>query len=265
MLIVGELINASRKAIAAHIEEKNAEAIQKIAREQFEAGANYIDVNAGTFVGKEAEYMKWLVGLVQEAVDAPCCLDSPDPSAIEAGLSVHKGTPMINSISLERERYEKMMPLVAGTDFKVVALCMGDEGMPRTVEDRMTVADKLINGLLKNNVKVENIYVDLLVQPLSVDKNFGNEFLNTIGKIMAAFKGIHTVCGLSNISYGLPNRKFLNQLFMVMAIGRGLDGAIIDPLDRRLMANILAAEALAGKDNYCMNYIKGHRAGRFEL
>lgn len=265
MVIVGELINASRKAIAGYIEAQNAEAVQEVAKNEFEAGANYIDVNAGIFVGKESEYVKWLVAKVQEAVNAPCCIDSPDPAAIEAGLSVHKGTPMINSISLEKGRYDRLLPLVAGTDFKVVALCMSDEGMPETVDDRMAIADKLVNGLLQNNVKMENIYVDPLVQPLSVNKEFGREFLNSIEKITTTFAGIHTMCGLSNISYGLPNRKFLNQSFMVMAIGKGLDGAIVNPLDKRMMANIIAAEALAGRDDYCMKYLKGHRAGRFEL
>lgn len=265
MLIIGELINASRKAIAAQIENQDAAAIQKVAQDEFEAGADYIDVNAGIFVGKEPEYLKWLVETVQTAVDAPCCIDSPDPAAIEAALSVLKGTPMINSISLEKDRYDKLMPIIAGTDFKVVALCMSDDGMPETLEDRMTIADKLVDGLIQNNVKLENIYVDPLVQPLSVNKSFGVEFVNSIEKIMATFPGIHTTCGLSNISYGLPNRKYLNQMFMVMAIAKGLDGAIIDPLDKRMMANIIAAEALAGKDNYCMNYLKGHRAGRFEF
>ena len=265
MLIIGELINASRKTIAGHIEGQDAAAIQEVAKDQFDAGANYIDVNAGVFVGKEPDYIKWLVTTVQEAVDAPCCIDSPDPQAIEAGLSVHKGTPMINSISLEKDRYDKLMPILAGTDHKVVALCMSDEGMPETVDDRMAVADRLVNGLLQNNVKMENIYVDPLVQPLSVNKDFGVEFLNSIEKIMTTFKGIHTTCGLSNISFGLPNRKFINQLFMVMAISKGLDGAIVNPLDKRMMANIIAAEALAGKDDYCMKYLKAHRAGRFEL
>ncbi|MCE5242156.1 MAG: methyltetrahydrofolate cobalamin methyltransferase [Syntrophobacteraceae bacterium] len=265
MVIVGELINASRKSVAGFIEAQDAGAIQELARKEFEAGAQYIDVNAGTFVGRESHYLKWLVTVVQEAVNAPCCIDSPDPDAIEAGLSVHRGAPMINSISLEKGRYDRLLPMVAGTDFKVVALCMSDEGMPETVDDRMAIADKLVNGLLRSNVKMENIYVDPLVQPLSVNKEFGREFLNSIEKITAAFPGIHTMCGLSNISYGLPNRKFLNQAFVVMAIGKGLDGAIVNPLDRRMMANIIAAEALAGRDDYCMNYLKGHRAGKFEL
>ncbi len=264
MIIIGELINASRKAIKAAIEAKDAEAIAKVATDQAAAGADYIDVNAGIFVGKEPEYLKWLVETVQEVTDKPCAIDSPDPAAIEAALAVHRGTPLINSISLEKERYDKLMPVVAGTDMKVIALCMSDAGMPQTVDDRMKIADRLVGGLIKNNVKLANIFVDPLVQPLSVDKTFGVEFINTIERIVTAYPGIHTACGLSNISYGLPARQFMNRTFMTMAIAKGLDGAIINPLDKRMMATIIAAEALAGRDNFCMNYLKAFRAGMFE-
>lgn len=265
MVIVGELINASRKAIGAAIEARDKAAIQKVAADEHAAGADYIDVNAGIFVGKEAEYLKWLTESVQEVVDAPCALDSPDPAALEAALTVHKGTAMINSISLEKERFEKLLPIVAGTDLKVVALCMSDAGMPETVDDRLTIADKLINALLQKGIAMGDIYVDPLVQPMSVNNSFGVEFLNAIDKICETFQGVHTMCGLSNISYGLPNRKFLNQIFMSMAIAKGLDGAIVNPLDQRMMANITAAEALLGRDTFCIKYLKAHRAGMFEF
>ncbi|WP_319406077.1 methyltetrahydrofolate cobalamin methyltransferase [uncultured Desulfosarcina sp.] len=264
MIIIGELINASRKAIKAAIEAGDAAAIQQVATDQAKAGADYIDVNAGIFVGQEPEYLKWLVQTVQQVTDKPCAIDSPDPGAIEAALAAHRGTPMINSISLEKDRYDKLMPIIAGTDMKVIALCMSDAGMPQTVDDRMKIADTLVNGLVKNDIPVENIFVDPLVQPVSVDNSFGTGFINAIERIVAAFPGIHTACGLSNISYGLPARKFMNQTFMTMAIAKGLDGAIINPLDKRMMANIVAAEALAGRDNFCMNYLKAFRAGMFE-
>jgi 5-methyltetrahydrofolate--homocysteine methyltransferase len=263
MLIVGELINASRKAIKAAIEQQDQEAIAQIAKDQAAAGANYIDVNAGVFVGQEPEYLEWLVKTVQSVVDEPCCIDSPDPKAIEKALAAHQGTAMINSISLESERYDALMPIVAGTDLKVVALCMSDDGMPETTDDRMKIADKLVNGLLQNNVPVENIYVDPLVQPVSTNNDFGVEFLNAIEQIVTNYQGIHTVCGLSNISFGLPERKFLNQTFMSMAIAKGLDGAIVNPLDKKMMANIIAAEALAGRDDYCMAYLQAYRAELF--
>jgi 5-methyltetrahydrofolate--homocysteine methyltransferase len=264
MIIIGELINASRKVIKAAIEARDAEAIAKVAREQAEAGADYIDVNAGIFMEQEAGYLKWLVETVQTATDKPCAIDSPNPAALEAALEVHKGTPMINSISLEKKRYEDLMPAIAGTNAKVIALCMSDEGMPKTVDDRMVIAEGLVNGLLKNDVELENIFVDPLVQPLSVDVTFGVQFIDAIERILARFPGIHTVCGLSNISYGLPARQFLNRHFMTMAIAKGLDGAIINPLDRDMMASIIAAEALTGRDRFCMNYLKAFRSGFFE-
>lgn len=259
MIIVGELINASRKVICQAILDKDEKYIKQIAKEQCDAGANYIDVNAGVFVGKEFEYLKWLVLTVQEDLDIPCCIDSPDPKALEAALSVHRGTAMINSISLEKERYESILPIIAGTDLKIVALCMASGSMPVTTEDRLKVADELINGLIKHNIKLDNIYVDPLVQPIASNDTAGFEFLNAIEAITSRFKGIHTMCGLSNISYGLPERKFINQMFAAMAICKGLDGLIVNPLNKAMMATLITAEALAGKDEFCMNYIHAYR------
>lgn len=265
MIIVGELINASRKKIGQAIIDQDDAYIKEIAQQQVGAGADYLDVNAGIFVEEEPGYLKWLVQTVQSVCDAPCCIDSPSPEAIETALAVHQGTAMINSISLEKQRYETLLPLVAGTDLKVVALCMSDDGMPETVDERLTIADKLVNGLLQKNVPVENIFVDPLVQPISTNPAFGVGFVDAVEKIVQRFKGIHTMCGLSNISFGLPNRPFLNQTFAVMAVAKGLDGLIVNPLDKRMMANLIAAEALAGRDNYCINYLKAYREERFNF
>jgi cobalamin-dependent methionine synthase I len=265
MIIVGELVNSSRKAIASAIEAQDAETIQKLAGDQAERGAHYIDVNAGAFKGREAEYLAWLVKNVQAVVELPCCIDSPDPRALEAGLSVHRGMAMVNSISLEKVRRDNLLPLIAGTDLKIVALCMSDSGMPRTAEDRIRIAAELVDLLLKHDVKIENIFVDPLVQPVAADQTFGREFLEAIEGILARFPGVHTICGLSNVSYGLPLRKFLNRTFMTMAIAKGLDAAILDPLDKPMMANILAAEALAGRDRFCMNFLNSYRDKRLEV
>jgi cobalamin-dependent methionine synthase I len=265
MIIVGELINASRKSVAAAIQAQDAAEIQKLARDQFEAGAHYIDVNAGVFVDHEAEYLQWLVRTVQSEVQAPCCLDSPDPRAIEAALKVHTGPAIVNSISLERARYDSVLSLIAGTDAKVVALCMSDEGMPDTASKRLAIADKLVNGLVQKGVKVGDIFVDPLVQPLATNTSYGIEFLTAVEQIMSRFQGVHTICGMSNISFGLPERKFLNQTFMVMAIARGLDSAVLNPLDKKLMAGVIAAEALMGKDNFCMNYLKAYRSEKLDV
>ena len=261
MQIVGELINASRKKIREEIRNKDNEFIVQVARDQREAGADFIDVNAGIFVGQEGDYMKWLVETVQNNVDAPCCIDSPDPKVIEEGLKVHKGVPLVNSISLESPRYDDILSVIKGSDVKIIALCMSDEGMPYTKDARMKIADKLVNGLTANDVPLENIYVDPLVQPIGSGDTLGLEFLNTIEQIHEEFKGINTICGLSNISFGLPKRKFVNQAFMIMAITKGLNAAIMNPLDQKMMANIVVAEMLAGKDEFCANYMDAYREG----
>lgn len=265
MLIVGELINASRKTIAAAIEAQDAEFIKKVAEQQCEAGAGYIDVNAGIYLDKEADYIEWLIKNVQEVVAAPCCIDSPDPRVIERGLAVHKGQAMINSISLEKERFNALLPIVRGSDLKIVVLCMSDEGMPETTNDRLKIADKLVNALLQNNVALDNIYVDPLVQPISTKDSFGYEFLDAVEEIMTSFKGIHTICGLSNISYGLPVRKVLNQTCAIIAVSKGLDSLIVNPLDKQMMAGLISAETIMGKDKYCVNYLKAYRQKKLEI
>lgn len=265
MIIIGELINASRKAIGEAITNGDAEYIKTVAVDQDKAGANFIDVNAGIFVGQEAEYLKWLVTTVQSVSDKPCALDSPDPVAIEAAMSVHKGTPIINSISLEKDRWEKLLPLLAANkDLKVVALCMSDDGMPTTCEERVEIAGKLIEGITAKGTPIENIYVDPLVQPVGTDSSFGIEFLKAVRGIGEKFPGVHLMCGLSNISFGLPARKYLNRIFMAQAIACGLDGAIINPLDKGMMGAIAAGEALVGRDKMSVKYLKAFRNGIIE-
>jgi 5-methyltetrahydrofolate--homocysteine methyltransferase len=263
MIIVGELINASRKKIKEAMEDKkDPEYLKQIAIDQDKAGATYVDVNAGVFVGEEADYMTWAVQLVQSVVEKPLALDSPDPKVIEAAIAVHKhGTPMLNSISMEKDRWEKLSPIIAGTDMKVVALCMSDAGMPETAVDRLKIADDLVNGLTKINVPLDNIYIDPCVQPVGTNMTFGIEFLKAVAQTKANFPGVHIMCGLSNISFGLPERKFLNRIFMGQAIYCGLDGAIIDPLDKPMMGTIAGAVALVGQDKGCRGYLKAFRAG----
>jgi 5-methyltetrahydrofolate--homocysteine methyltransferase len=264
MLIVGERINASRKNIKPAIENKDADLILKETKDQMDAGAHMVDVNAGVFVKKEVEYLPWLVETIQAEIDVPLCIDSPDPKAIEAALAVHKGQPMINSISLEKKRFEEVLPLIGKHNAKVVALCMSDQGMPKTADERFDIATELIEKLTKAGVSLDDIYVDALVMAVSTDSSFGIEFLRAVRRIMENHPGVHTICGLSNISYGLPLRKQINQIFAIMAVAMGLDALIIDPLDTRMMASILTAETLIGLDPYCANYLSAYRDGQFE-
>ncbi len=265
MEIIGELINASRQSIKEAIETQNAEYIKKVAKDQQDAGASYIDVNAGVFAEQEGEYLKWLVTNVQEVVSIPCSIDSPNPKAIEAVLPIHQGIPLINSISLETDRYDHLLPVLSGSEYKVVALCISDKGMPENVDEIMSNTDKLVNGLSGVGVPVGNIYVDPLVKPISVNDAHGREALEAIDRIVKEYPGVHTVWGNSNLSFGVPKRWILNQVLSVAAISRGLDAAILNPMDKRLMAFIIAAETLAGKDECCMTYMKAYRKKKFEV
>ncbi|MCO5386030.1 MAG: methyltetrahydrofolate cobalamin methyltransferase [Desulfosporosinus sp.] len=265
MLIIGELINTSRKAIKEAVENRDAAYIQQVAKEQVEAGANYVDINCGTMVFNEVEVMEWLVNTVQEVVQAPLCIDTPNPVAMEAGLNLCKyGQPMINSISDEKERFAQVLPLVLKYKAKVVALCMDDTGIPETAQDRIRVADSLHTKLTAVGVADEDIYFDPLVKPVSSVETAGLEVLDTIKLIKEKYPQVHFTCGLSNVSYGLPNRKILNRLFVVQTMTVGMDGYILNPTDKEMMGAIYSGLALLGQDAYCMNYLSAHRKGLFE-
>ena len=264
MLIVGERINTSRKAIAPAVESRDTEFIMDTARKQFQAGATYIDANAGTLLEGEPEALEWLVTTIQSAVDAPVTIDSPNPTAIERALKVHKGQAMINSITAETERYANVIPLVKEYNTKIIALAMSDAGMPSDAAGRIAVARGLVEKLVSDGVAVENIYIDPLIYPAATSPENGRAVLETIRTIRSEYPGVHAVCGLSNISHGMPVRKLLNQAFLVMCMAAGLDAAIIDPLDQRLMSLVYASEALLGLDEYCAEYLTAAREGKFE-
>jgi cobalamin-dependent methionine synthase I len=265
MIIVGEKINTSRKSIAAAVEAQDLDFISEAARNQAEAGAHYIDVNAGTFLNKEVDYLCWLVEVVQNAVDLPLCLDSPNPQALAEAIKHHKGEPMINSISLEKERYEALLPVVTDHPCRVVALCMAETSMPNTVEERVAAGAELIDKLTKKGVPLEKIYVDPLVQPVSVDTGMGTAVLGAITKIMTDFPGVNTICGLSNISFGLPMRKIINRNFLALCMASGLSAAILDPTDKELMATLLSVDMLLGRDEYCGSFIEAFQGGRISM
>ncbi|MBS4025665.1 MAG: methyltetrahydrofolate cobalamin methyltransferase [Clostridia bacterium] len=264
MIIIGELINTSRKDIAFAVKNRDRAFIQDIAQKQVEAGANYVDVNAGTRVNDEPESLSWLVETVQQAVDAPLCIDSPNPQAIEAALESHKGQAIINSITAEKERYEEILPLVLKYNARVIALCMDDTGMPETAKQRLAIVEILYKGLTESGLKAEDIFFDPLVKPISVNVNFGNEVLNTVRQIHQYYPGVHTTCGLSNVSYGLPNRKLLNQTFLVACMANGMNSVILDPLDQTIMSLITASKAVFGRDQYCRGYLAVQRKNNCE-
>jgi 5-methyltetrahydrofolate--homocysteine methyltransferase len=264
MLIVGERINATRKKIGEAVQAHDAEHIKAEAVKQVEAGANLIDVNGG-IPGKETEFLQWLVDVVQEVVDVPLCLDSADASALEVALPKCNQPPMINSITFEKERLEKVTPLVTEHSAKVIALCLSDEGPPQDYDGRIEIAARLVDRLTGDGVPLENIYVDPCVFPVSTSSDSGSFVLDAINWIHSQYPGVHTICGASNVSFGLPVRKLLNSVFLAMLIARGLDSAIIDPCNTLTRACLLAAEALTGRDEFCTSYIEAFRAGDLEV
>ncbi|NLG84356.1 MAG: methyltetrahydrofolate cobalamin methyltransferase [Firmicutes bacterium] len=264
MLIIGERINTSRKAMAPAVAARDADFIRAEAKAQVEAGATLIDVNCGTFMAEEPELLAWLVETVQGAVEVPVCLDSPNPAALENALPRHKGRAMINSITAEKERWEKVLPLVLTYNTRVIALTMDDRGMPETAEERLKVAARLVENLVREGVKEDDIFIDPLVRPVSTGNQYAMVVYETIRRVREEFPRVHTVCGLSNVSFGLPARKLINQAFLVQTMAAGLDAVILDPLDKRLMSLLYAGELLLGRDEYAAGYLSAFREGKLE-
>jgi len=264
MLIVGERLNSTAKSVAAAIAARDVEFVRRQAQAQVEAGADYLDLNAAAGVEREVEDLVWLVNTVQECVQVPLCIDSPNPQALAAGLEACRQPAMVNSTTAERERAATVIPLAARYHAKLVALTMDDAGMPSTGRDRLALAQRLVAMAGEAGIPVGDVYIDPLVRPVASEPGQGQALLEGMALIRAALPEVHMTCGLSNISYGLPARKLLNRTFLAMAIANGLDAAILDPTDRMLMATMYAAEALLGRDEYCMNYLTAHRAGRLE-
>jgi len=264
MIIIGERINSSRGAIKDAIEKKNISFIIKEAAREKEAGAHFLDINCATAEGSEEENIKWAIQGIQKEVNLPFCIDSPNPKAIEAALSVNKNNqPFINSITAEGGRAEEILPMVKKYNTKVIALTMDESGMPQSAGERSTLAEKILKIAKEYKIKEENIYFDPLVKPISSEQKQGKEFLDAL-KLIKRLGNVKTVGGLSNISFGLPGRKLLNKTFLSMAIAYNIDAVIVDPLNDELMAALTASLALVGEDEYCMNYIRKFREGKLK-
>lgn len=263
MIVIGEKINATRKAISAALEARDARHIVKVAQEQVRCGAHYLDLNGGDpRQGRETQNILWLLDVVQSNTDAPVAIDSANPEAAGAGLSRAKRKPILNSISLERSRLEPLLPIVARFDCMVVALLASDNGPPQRVEDRVQNAGMLIEKLLAAGKKVEDIIVDPCFLPISADAASGCLAIDGIAAIRERWPQVHIGGGVSNASYGLPKRKYINLALLAQAIVHGMDVAIVDPCVEGVMGTILAAEAVAGRDEFCMNYIAAEREGK---
>lgn len=263
MLIVGERLNTSRPAIHEAVVARDPVALQREAARQIDAGAHYLDVNCGSLSAEEEpEALAWLVEVVQALDGAPLCLDSANPAALRAALAVHQGRPLINSISGESERYRQVLPLVREYDASVVVLGLDDNGIPREPQQALPVSVLLIERLLADGLELEHLYFDPLVRSLAVTPDAVGQTLELMVSLSQRFPGLHLISGLSNVSYGLPERRHINRAFLVLSVASGLDAVIVDPLDRTLVALTYAAEALTGKDRYNLRYIQAFKEGR---
>jgi 5-methyltetrahydrofolate--homocysteine methyltransferase len=263
MLIIGERINSTRKKIGEAVQKADAAFIREEALKQIAAGANVLDVNGGV-PGRERELLPWLVRVIQEAQDIPLCLDTADPGALRGALPLCKRKVIINSVTDERERYENVVPLVREFNTGVIALCMSASGPPSGADGRVETACKLVDRLTSDGVPLGDIYVDPCVFPVSTGPEHGPALLDATSQIRSRYPGVHISAGVSNVSFGMPVRRLLNETLLVLLISRGLDAAIIDPCQEGLVARILAAEALTGLDDYCGNYLRAFREGKLE-
>jgi 5-methyltetrahydrofolate--homocysteine methyltransferase len=265
VLVVGELINSTRRHIQPMLEARDAEALVDLARRQVEAGAHLVDVNCATLMEGEVEALEWAVRTIQDALEVRISIDSPNPKALRRGLEVHRGKAFLDSINLEHERWTGLLPLIREFRPEVVALCMDDQGIPGTAEGKLEFAARLVDGLTGAGIPPQDIYVDPLVFPIATDSNCVKVFLDALDMIKKRFPEIHTICGLSNVSFGLPHRAQINHVFLVLCLAHGMDAFILDPLDRRLMANLSTARMLLGQDEFCQRYLAAVRAGKFDF
>ncbi len=266
MLIIGEKINATLKSVKEAVETRDTEFIQNLAKSQSEMGANYIDVNVSTDKGAEfdKDSMEWAVEKIQEVVDIPLSIDSPDPKIIEAGLRKAKGKSMINSVTAEPDRLESILPLAKEFDSEVISLAMMGN-ISSEAGERLKACEKIAESAQKNGIALEKLFFDPLALSVATDTSQGIVTLETIKRIKTEFPQAKTTIGLSNISFGLPGRSLINRSFLLLAIYAGLNSAILNPLDKKLMSVVRVGEMVLGRDNHCLNYLKAFRGGLIEI
>jgi 5-methyltetrahydrofolate--homocysteine methyltransferase len=258
-VIIGERINPTgRKKVMAALQEGDFDLVRQDAVSQVAAGAAILDVNAGVPGADEPALLKQVLREVMAEVDTPLCIDTADPEALAAALSVYDGKALINSVNGEERSLNAVLPLVREHGAAVIALCMDDDGIPETPEQRLAVAAKILERAGKMGIGSEDIVIDPLALTMGADSNAGRVVLETTELITNEF-GVNITMGASNISFGLPDRKFINATFIALAIQAGLTCPITNPLVPEVSIAILAANLAMGRDEYGMNWIQAYR------
>lgn len=260
MLIVGERLNSSRKSVLEAFQTRNEAFFIEHALRQQRAGARYIDVNAAALMDDEIDALRWILPILQEKIEAPFSIDTPNVQAIEEAFKICAKRPILNSITLEEKRLDHLLPLIRTFKPRVIALCLDDDGPASSPSRAVEIALRAKDMLVQIGLAAEDVFIDPLVRPLGVEPEALRSFLESIPRIKRDVPGVQTIAGISNVSYGLPLRPAVNRTLLILALERGLDAAICDPLDEELQALAHAAVAMAGRDPGLRNFLKFARA-----
>jgi 5-methyltetrahydrofolate--homocysteine methyltransferase len=256
-VLIGERINPTgRKKLTEALKAGDLDIVRREAIEQAEAGADIIDCNVNTHGVNDTELLPKAVKIVQEAVDAPMCLDSPNPAAIEAALKVYKGKPLINSVSGEEHSLKKVLPLVKDYGAAVIGLVQDDEGIPKDAERRIAIAHKIVNAVEKAGIPREDVVIDVLTFAIGAEAKSGLDVLEAIRRIREEL-GVNMTMGASNISFGMPDRPVINNAWVSMVIAAGATVLIVDAA--KVRASVLSTDLILGRDRFARRFIEDHR------
>jgi len=265
MIVIGEKLNGFIPSVGRAIRDKDEVFLRDLAKGQEETGADYLDVCAAVDSEIEADTLRWLVELVQDASSLPLCIDSPNPQVLAEVLPYCKKEGIINSVSMEAGKIETLFPLIANTSWKVVALLCSNSGVPESAEGRILLFEQILAAAKTYGLAESRLLIDPIVHTLSTDERSFSNFAECAKAIRTRSSAVNIVSGLSNISYGLPARSVINHAFLVLAMQAGMNAAILDVLDREMVGLMHATNALLGSDEYCMDYIGAYREGKIGI
>jgi 5-methyltetrahydrofolate--homocysteine methyltransferase len=258
-VIIGERINPTgRKLLAEEMKAGDFSRVERDALAQVEAGAHMLDVNAGIPLADEPRILADTIRLVQSLVDVPLSIDSSIVDALEAGLAAYQGKPLVNSVTGEEERLERVLPLVKKYGAAVVAISNDDTGISEDPDVRFEVARRIVERAADHGVPREDVVVDPLVMPIGAMSTAGQQVFRLLRRLKDELK-VNTTCGASNVSFGLPNREGINGAFLPMAIASGLTSAITNPLLPDVKRAVMAADVLMGNDRDASRWIRAYR------
>ena len=258
-VVIGERINPTgRKLLSEEMKNGDYSRVQSDALAQIEAGAQVLDVNAGIPLTDEPAILTDCIQLLQSITDVPLSIDSSIVEALEAGLEVYEGKPLLNSVTGEEERMERVLPLVKKYGCAVVAISNDDTGISEDPDVRFAVAKKIVERASDHGISANDIVVDPLVMPIGAINSAGQQVMQIVKRLRNELK-VNTTCGASNLSFGLPNRNGLNSAFISMAISAGMTSAITNPLHGDLMQAVRGANVVMGNDPECAQWIHQYR------